>query len=363
MEQITEIYGIPAIAAMCYILIEFFKVLLPQDKKSKAIYPLASAFIGMLLGIALYFADSEAMIADTIGGALVMGFVSGLSATGGNQIIKKLSRKQMVNNGNNSSGRYYITGDKHRDFSSVIKFCKNNHLRSEDTIIVLGDSGFNYYGDERDDALKARVSALNVKMLLIHGNKENRPNNISTYGIRTFLGGTVYYEPKYPNLLFAKDAEIYNFNGKEFMVIGGAHSVDKLKCLEEGLPYWEDEMPDQTIKDKVEAQLAKRQSKIYGFLTHTCPLSYIPTEMLVSTQRSAGNITRNNLFGFKKRRYSGKKNYPLDINRSTEEWLETIKSNTSFSEWYCGHYHIDKELGGIKMMKSEILPFCVEGDV
>ena len=118
------------------------------------------------------------------------------------------------------------------------------NTRRKDVLIILGDAGFNYYGDKRDDKLKAEISSLNITLFCLHGNKENRPQNVGTYGIRSFCGGKVYYEPKYPNIFFAIDGEIYNFEGKKYMVAGGAHSVDKMRCLEEGKPFWEDEMPD-----------------------------------------------------------------------------------------------------------------------
>jgi hypothetical protein len=51
----------------------------------------------------------------------------------------------------NSPSKYYITGDKHRHFEGVIEFCKTNHLRKQDVIVILGDSEFNSYGDERDN--------------------------------------------------------------------------------------------------------------------------------------------------------------------------------------------------------------------
>ena len=48
----------------------------------------------------------------------------------------------------------------------------------------------------------------------------------------------------------------------------------------------------------------------------------------------------------------------MDIDRSTEEWLETLKQKVLFTVWYCGHNHTDKELDNIPMMWKEILPFC-----
>lgn len=117
--------------------------------------------------------------------------------------------------------------------------------------------------------------------------KENRPQNVGTYGIRSFCGGKVYYEPKYPNIYFAIDGEIYNFQGKKYMVVGGAHSVDKMRCLEEDKPFWEDEMPDDIIKAKVEERLSSEDNKIYGMMTHPCSIDYLPIEMFMSTCQNA----------------------------------------------------------------------------
>ena len=46
--------------------------------------------------------------------------------------------------------KYFITGDKHRNFKYVKNFCRDMNTRRKDVIIILGDSGFNYYEDERD---------------------------------------------------------------------------------------------------------------------------------------------------------------------------------------------------------------------
>lgn len=245
--------------------------------------------------------------------------------------------------------KYFITGDKHRNFQNVKNFCRDMNTRRKDVIIILGDSGFNYYEDERDNKLKSEISNLNITLFCIHGNKENRPQNVGTYGIRSFCGGKVYYEPKYPNIYFAIDGEIYNFEGKKYMVVGGAHSVDKMHCLEEHKPFWEDEMPDETTKAKVEQKLSAEGNKIYGMMTHTCPIEYLPTEMFVSTRQNA-DIKR------KSKKSKSKNFFKPDIDRSTEEWLGKLEKEIDYEIWYCGHYHIDKEIDKINMMYSEIRP-------
>ena len=161
-----------------------------------------------------------------------------------------LSEEWVSSFNDRSPPKYYITGDKHRNFKKVREFCRVMKTRKKDVLIILGDSGFNYHGGFQDQLLKEDAADLKITLFCIHGNKENRPQNVGTYGIRDFCGGKVYYEPQYPNILFAMDGEIYHFNGKKYLVIGGAHSVDKQRCLTEGLPYWYDEMPDDNTKEK-----------------------------------------------------------------------------------------------------------------
>lgn len=256
-----------------------------------------------------------------------------------------------------TSPKYFITGDKHRDFAYVKKFCRDMKTRKKDVLIILGDAGFNYFEDIRDDQLKKEAAALNITLFCLHGNKECRPQNIGTYGVRSFCGGKVYYEPKYPNIFFAIDGEIYTFEGKKYMVVGGAHSVDKMRCLDEGKPFWEDEMPDAAVKVKVEQQLEKENNYIYGMLTHTCPINYLPTEMFMSTRQSAA-VKNKPRKAKRKTRANAKANAPFqpDIDRSTEEWLGTLEQKISYEVWYCGHYHIDKQIDKVTMMCNEIRP-------
>ena len=244
---------------------------------------------------------------------------------------------------------FFITGDRHRRFADVKRFCRDRHTRRRDVLIILGDTGFNYYGDHRDDKLKKAVSKLEITLFCLHGNKENRPQNVGTYGIRSFCGGKVYYEPKYPHLLFAVDGEVYCFGGKKYMTVGGAHSVDKMRCLEKGLPFWEDEMPNDSVKAQAEARLAKEHNRIYGMLTHTCPIRYLPTEMFFSTRQNAAQKRKPG-------KKADKKAFEPDIDRSTEEWLGQLESRLLYTVWYCGHYHVDKPIDKIRMMYREIRP-------
>ena len=146
----------------------------------------------------------------------------------------------------------YITGDTHREFSRIESFCRQFETTPKDVMIILGDAGINNYGIPKDWQLKQALSRLPLTLFCLHGYHEQRPQNIAGY-IETFWrGGTVFMEPEYPNLLFAKDGEIYDFDGRKCIVIGGAYSVDKFFRLARGWSWWADEQPSNEIKVRVE---------------------------------------------------------------------------------------------------------------
>lgn len=306
--------------------------------------------VGALLSLFLFpLSTSTVLLFASMGG--ISGELLSLFYLTVKQAYKKDTVISYYDDG--SPAKFFITGDKHRHFDRVKDFCRKMNTRRKDVLIILGDAGFNFYDDKRDDELKKEVSQLNITLFCLHGNKENRPQNVATYGIRSFCGGKVYYEPKYPNIYFAIDGEIYNFEGKKYMVVGGAHSVDKMRCLEEGMPYWFDEMPDDTIKEKVELGLQSQNNKIFGMMTHTCPIDYLPTEMFISTRQNA-SIKR------KSRKAKSQKIFKPDIDRSTEIWLGEIEKKLDYKVWFCGHYHIDKQIDKIQMMCHDIRPLHMQ---
>ena len=89
-------------------------------------------------------------------------------------------------------------------------------------LIILGDAGINYCLDERDKELKQQLNSLGLKLFCIRGNHEERPENIETYEEKEMFGGKVFIEREFPNLIFAKDGEIYNIDGNKVLVLGGA---------------------------------------------------------------------------------------------------------------------------------------------
>ena len=92
---------------------------------------------------------------------------------------------------------FYITGDTHGDFYRLRYFCDRIQPSKNDTMIILGDAGFNFYGGWRDAFAKSSVSKLPITVFSIHGNHEMRPGTIPSYHITEWRGGKVYVEDEY----------------------------------------------------------------------------------------------------------------------------------------------------------------------
>ena len=224
----------------------------------------------------------------------------------------------------------YLSGDIHRKVFRVEYEIKKQHITAKDTIVLLGDVDMNYLGNDHGDRYeKFTLDKLGVPTLCVHGNHEQRPDSIDSYHEIEWHGGIVYIEDAYPNLLFAKDGEVYDLDTQKALVIGGAYSVDKEYRLRNGMPWFPDEQPSAEIKARVEKKLGELEWKVDVVLSHTCPEKYIPTEALLpGIDQSA-------------------------VDRSTEEWLGRIEEKLDYKAWFCGHWHVNKRIDKMHFLYDE----------
>ena len=188
--------------------------------------------------------------------------------------------------------------------------------------------GINYYLDEYDKKLKERLSKYNFKFFCIQGNHEKRPENISSYHEVEMFGGQVYIEDEYPNLIFAKNGELYNFNGKNILVIGGAYSIDKDYRISKRYPWFKNEQLSKIERKSILEKYTGRHVDI--ILSHTCPFKYEPKE-------------------------SFKLSLPQElVDKSMEKFFDDIEEKINYDKWYCGHYHIEKTIDKLEFMFGRI---------
>ena len=224
----------------------------------------------------------------------------------------------------------YITGDTHGYFHRYFEFTARMRPEPDDVMIILGDAALNYSGDEQDKDRKYFVNSFPFTTFCIHGNHEMRPWDVPGIKTKHFHGGTVWYEEAYPKLLYAKDGEIFDFDGYQCIVIGGAYSVDKYIRLARGYRWFENEQPSPEIKQYVQQQIHAAGDKMDIVFSHTCPFKYEPIETFIH------GIDQS------------------QVDSSTEEWLDTIEESLDYKKWYCGHFHTSKKTHKLQFMYEDI---------
>lgn len=226
----------------------------------------------------------------------------------------------------------YITGDMHAKFAPIEAICEKYNTTTDDILIILGDAGINFHGEAKDRKKKDYLRTLPITLFSVHGNHDMRPASIPFYKEVDFHGAPAYMEDGYETLLFAKCGEIYELDGLSTLVLGGAYSLDKAFRLALKWPWFEDEQPSDEIKRLAKENIAAKNHKVDVVLSHTAPLSHLP--------------------------FSGMpKLKTIEIDTTTEEWLDAIEKTLDYEHWYCGHFHLDRQIGRFTFMMDEVLPF------
>jgi 3-oxoacid CoA-transferase subunit A len=228
---------------------------------------------------------------------------------------------------------FFITGDTHRAFGLTAVLCDKLEITADDVLILLGDAGINYYGSVKDRRFKQEFCKLPLTLFCIHGNYEHRPNMLKSYTEKKWRGGKVYVEPSFPNLLFAKDGELFKLAGKKCIVIGGAYRVDKPRKIANGERGWSEEQISAVIRRRVAKRLTAADWKVDVVLSHTCPLKYEPRETFAQGVNRRG------------------------ADKSTESWLDIIENKLTYEKWYCGHYHTSEVVGRMWFMSKDFREF------
>lgn len=240
----------------------------------------------------------------------------------------------------------YITGDKHGDFRGLARWAKRNELAEDDTIIILGDSGINYYKPYSDHWTDVMAPLLDMRPTLfcIHGNHEERPENVvdprsadssclyeMTYNEK--YGGYVWVDDAYPNIVFADMWGRYFIDGHVCLVIGGAYSVDKHWRLKSGCKWFESEQLDRDDRETLMGEILYGMDEYDAVLTHTCPYKYQPREWFLDCIDQS------------------------TVDNTTEIFLDEVEERIGYKRWYCGHFHGEKRVDDVRFLFNSVERF------
>ena len=221
-----------------------------------------------------------------------------------------------------------VMGDIHGEIEKVYRIIDQAKKSLENGellyVILLGDAGVNFYLSSVDNKLKQGLQKyidychadydVEVKVLFVRGNHDCPPQYIYSYKTKKFAGGDVYYEDKYPSLLFLKDGELYKIEEHNFFVIGGGNSRDYFSRLLNAEPFFSDEGLTLEEQDKIEKKLFSIKEKNLTMLSHMLPEMVSPET----------------------------ENYQI-AGLPVEVFLQQIfeKYGSKISNWMAGHYHMD----------------------
>lgn len=234
----------------------------------------------------------------------------------------------------------FALADIHGKWQPIRDFHLANKLKykldtKKNVMILLGDSGLNYFFNHRDEETKRKLCEFPFTYFVIKGNHEQRPSICmqkypDKWHIETFWGNTVYVENDYPEIKYALDnVAIYSIpcridlddegdlviKNLKTLVIPGAYSVDKHYRLANGWSWFEQE---QLSEDEIAAGREIIQHAGADFdlvLSHTCPIIYEPTDLFLSFIDQSM------------------------VDKSMERFLGEIEYNIDYKLWLWGHYH------------------------
>lgn len=224
--------------------------------------------------------------------------------------------------------RVFVTGDIHGDMVDLEQRVESMGADKDDLVVLLGDCGFyfdSFYADEgriakTDYDKLVRASKLPCTILCVQGNHEQPFKEMCATKVKV-LGGDGYVRE---GIYFAKNGTELLLNGKRVLVVGGASSVDKNYRLSNRWPWFEhEEMSPQEFAEVIERVKGRHFDFVFS---HTVPFKDMPLEAFL------------------------KIDYAYTNGNATEWFLQTIKENITFGDWYAGHFHVEKSIENVHIL-------------
>ena len=231
--------------------------------------------------------------------------------------------------------RIFLTGDTHNDLEinriSFKNFPLGKELTKDDLIIVLGDFGFPWLGDNCDNYWLDWIEDRPFSLAFIDGNHVNFPLHYE-YPEEHWMGGKT--NVLRPHIHHLSRGEIFTFNNQTFFCFGGARSIDKA-YRKEGKSWWPQEIPNAKEMANGADKLYECNYKVDFILTHCAP-NYV-TDILFPYENQHDDVT----------------NYLEKV----------VRQNTDFKKWFIGHYHIDRSYDDQKynILYHDILEIMPDG--
>lgn len=220
----------------------------------------------------------------------------------------------------------YVTGDTHGQIDTAKlfpgSFPEGKILTRDDYLIIAGDFGAIWNGEEHDQDCLEFYAEKKYTVLFVDGNHENF-DILDDYPVEMWNGGKIHRITD--NVIHLMRGQVYEIDGKTFFTFGGGISIDKANRI----PYvswWPQENPSVAQTEEAIRNLEKHNNTIDYIITHAAPES----------------IVRNELASI----------HPLmKMDCPTEKFLDYLynERKIEYKMWFCGHYHIDAWIKSCKL--------------
>lgn len=218
--------------------------------------------------------------------------------------------------------RIFITGDIHGSID-IHKFTKQNFpegqdLTKDDYVIICGDFGLVWNGEDKRSGnywLKW-LDEQPWTTLFVDGNHEDF-DLLNRYPVEKWNGGNIHKIR--PSIYHLMRGEIFNIHGYTFFAFGGAFSHDR-KYRQEGISWWQDELPTHDEVNNALNHLVEHQNKVDIILTHDAPIDVQNLLGMNHVDMSPYDCQYENICAF----------------------LQHIKNIVEYKAWFMGHYHVNQ---------------------
>lgn len=208
----------------------------------------------------------------------------------------------------------YITGDTHGDIS-CFKNSKLKKLSEKDILIVCGDFGFLWNPqDPKEQKNLEMLKSKKFTICFVDGAHENF-DLLNAYTPYRWKGGNAHKIAD--NIYHLMRGEIFTLDNKTFFVMGGGESDDR-NMREEGVSWWEDEMPNGEEIKNAEDNLKDAGYSVNYILTYEAPA--IAKDFLKLHTNEAARIS------------------PLN------NYLQELTKDVQYYHWYFGSLHTDMQI-------------------
>ena len=203
----------------------------------------------------------------------------------------------------------YVTGDTHgdNDYLKLLPLQEKN-LSYDDYLIICGDAGI-CWSSKTFEYFLSLYNSIGCTIIFVDGNHENF-GMLNNMPLVEFKGALMHQIDK--NIFHVMRGEIMSLDGKTFLCIGGAVSIDKMYRTI-NVSWWKEEEITYHDIDNALANLEKVNNKVDFVITHCCDTR-----------------TVMNSFGFKR-----------DI---CTDQLTFIDKVVEYKHWFFGHYHYDRRI-------------------